>query len=170
MKLKYIQFIIMYFIGFFYLIPIAHAFQTDISEKYNNIFSSKVLSEADVNNYQQAYFFQEKCKWKTANNYILKIKNKILLGHIYAQKFLHPNCYKSQYLELYYWLKKYNDHPQAKRIYRLAIKRMPPGYKSPTKPSLPLGIESETVNNNKKSKYKSNKKLSNNQRAEKKVN
>ena len=167
MKLKYIQFIIMYFIGFFYLIPIAHAFQTDISEKYNNIFSSKVLSESDVNNYQQAYFFQEQCKWKTANNYILKIKNKILLGHIYAQKFLHPNCYKSQYLELYYWLKKYNDHPQAKRIYRLAIKRMPPGYKSPTKPSLPLGIESETVNNNKKSKYKSNKKLSNNQRAEK---
>ena len=167
MKLKYIQFITMYFIGFFYLIPIAHAFQTDISEKYNNIFSSKVLSESDVNNYQQAYFFQEQCKWKTANNYILKIKNKILLGHIYAQKFLHPNCYKSQYLELYYWLKKYNDHPQAKRIYRLAIKRMPPGYKSPTKPSLPLGIESETVNNNKKSKYKSNKKLSNNQRAEK---
>jgi len=167
MKLKYIQFIIMYFISFFYLIPIAHAFQTDISEKYNNIFSSKVLSESDVNNYQQAYFFQEQCKWKTANNYILKIKNKILLGHIYAQKFLHPNCYKSQYLELYYWLKKYNDHPQAKRIYRLAIKRMPPGYKSPTKPSLPLGIESETVNNNKKSKYKSNKKLSNNQRAEK---
>ena len=167
MKLKYIQFIIMYFIGFFYLIPIAHAFQTDISEKYNNIFSSKVLSESDVNNYQQAYFFQEQCKWKTANNYILKIKNKLLLGHIYAQKFLHPNCYKSQYLELYYWLKKYNDHPQAKRIYRLAIKRMPPGYKSPTKPSLPLGIETETVNNNKKSKYKSNKKLSNNQRAEK---
>ncbi len=167
MKLKYIQFIIMYFISFFYLIPIAHAFQTDISEKYNNIFSSKVLSESDVNNYQQAYFFQEQCKWKTANNYILKIKNKILLGHIYAQKFLHPNCYKSQYLELYYWLKKYNDHPQAKRIYRLAIKRMPPGYKSPTKPSLPLGIESETVNNNKKIKYKSNKKLSNNQRAEK---
>ena len=167
MKLKYIQFITMYFIGFFNLIPIAHAFQTDISEKYNNIFSSKVLSESDVNNYQQAYFFQEQCKWKTANNYILKIKNKILLGHIYAQKFLHPNCYKSQYLELYYWLKKYNDHPQAKRIYRLAIKRMPPGYKSPTKPSLPLGIESETVNNNKKSKYKSNKKLSNNQRAEK---
>ena len=167
MKLKFIQFIIISFISFFYLIPIAHAFQTDISEKYNNIFSSKILSETDVNNYQQAYYFQQQCKWKTANNYILKIKNKLLLGHIYAQKFLHPNCYKSQYLELYYWLKKYNDHPQAKRIYRLAIKRMPPGYKSPTKPSLPLGIESETVNNNKKSKYKSNKKLSNNQRAEK---
>ena len=89
-------------------------------------------------------------------------------GHIYAQKFLHPNCYTSKYLELYYWLKKYNDHPQAKRIYRLAIKRMPPGYKSPTKPSLPIGIESEKVNSIKKTKYKSNKKLSNSQRSEKK--
>ena len=115
-------------------------FQSDISNKYNNIFSSKILSEEDVNNYQQAYYFQEQCKWKSANRFILKIKNKNLLGHIYAQKFLHPNCYKSKYLELYYWLKKYNDHPQAKRIYKLAIRRMPSGYKSPTKPSKPMGI------------------------------
>ena len=142
-------------------------FQIDISKKYNNIFSSKILSEEDVNSYQQAYTFQKQCKWKIANTYILKIKNKNLLGHIYAQKFLHPNCYKSKYLELYYWLKKYNDHPQAKRIYKLAIRRMPPGYKSPTKPSLPLGIESETINTIKKNKYKSSKKLSSSQKAEK---
>ena len=146
----------------------ALGFQIDISNKYNNIFSSKILSEEDVKNYQQAYLFQEQCKWKSANRYILKIENKTLLGHIYAQKFLHPNCYKSKYLELYYWLKKYNDHPQAKRIYKLAIKRMPPGYKSPTKPSMPLGIESEAINPVKKNKYKSSKKLSSGQRAEKK--
>ena len=146
----------------------AFGFQADISKKYNNIFSSKIFSEEDVHNYQQAYFFQEQCKWKSANRYILKIQNKTLLGHIYAQKFLHPNCYKSKYLELYYWLKKYNDHPQAKRIYKLAIRRMPPGYKSPTKPSIPLGIESETVNVVKKNKYKSLNKLSSGQRAEKK--
>ena len=151
-----------------FIIPNAHSFQTDIAQKYNDIFSSKILSEEDVKNYQQAYYFQEKCKWKSANRFILKIQNKTLLGHIYAQKFLHPNCYTSKYLELYYWLKKYNDHPQAKRIYRLAIKRMPPGYKSPTKPSLPIGIESEKVNSIKKTKYKSNKKLSNSQRSEKK--
>ncbi len=146
----------------------AFGFQIDISKKYNNIFSSKILSEEDVHNYQQAYLFQEQCKWKSANRYILKIQNKTLLGHIYAQKFLHPNCYTSKYLELYYWLKKYNDHPQAKRIYKLAIRRMPPGYKSPTKPVLPLGIESETVNIVKKNKYKSSNKLSSGQRAEKK--
>ena len=150
-----------------FIIPNVQAYQADIAEKYNNIFSSKILSDEDVKNYQQAYYFQELCEWKVANSFILKIKNKNLLGHIYAQKFLHPNCYKSKYLELYYWLKKYNDHPQAKRIYRLAIKRMPPGYKSPTKPALPIGIESEKVNSAKKNKYKSTKKLSNSQRSEK---
>ncbi len=145
----------------------AYSFQVDISKKYNDIFETKILSDEDVHNYQQAYLFQEKCKWKSANRYILKIQNKTLLGHIYAQKFLHPNCYKSKYLELYYWLKKYNDHPQAKRIYKLAIKRMPSGYKSPTKPSLPIGIDAETIKTIKKNKYKSSKKLSNNQKAEK---
>ena len=153
---------------FFYIPLNAFGFEEDISKKYINIFSSKILSDEDVNNYQQAYFFQKNCKWKSANRYILKIKNKNLLGHIYAQKFLHPNCYKSKYLELYYWLKKYNDHPQAKRIYKLAIRRMPAGYKSPTKPSSPLGIEAEKVNPIKKNKYKSSKKLSSGQRAEKK--
>ena len=155
-------------LSFILIIPNVYAFEIEITKKYNDIFSSEFLSQEDINNYQKAYYFQEKCKWKSANRYILKIKNKTLLGHIYAQKFLHPNCYKSKYLELYYWLKKYHDHPQAKRIYRLAIKRMPPGYKSPTKPSLPLGIETEVINTKQNSKYKSTKKLSNNQRVEKK--
>ena len=145
----------------------AYSYQTAISDKYDDIFSTKILSEKDIYNYRQAFFFQEQCKWKSANSHILKIQNKLLLGHIYAQKFLHPNCYKSKYLELYYWLKKYNDHPQAKRIYKLAIRRMPQGYKSPTKPSKPLGIEAETINIKKQASYKSTLKLSNNQKSEK---
>ena len=144
-----------------------YSFEEEITNKHDNIFTSKILSEEDVKNYQMAYLFQEKCKWKSANKFILKIQNKLLLGHILAQKFLHPDCYKSQYLELYYWLKEYNDHPQAKRIYKLAIRRMPSGYKSPTKPSLPQGIETESIKTNKKDKYKSLKKLSKSQRNEK---
>ena len=42
---------------------------------------------------------------ESANRFILKIKNKTLLGHIYAQKFLHPNCYKSKYLNCIIGLK-----------------------------------------------------------------
>ena len=168
MKNNLLIYIFVILINYFFFIPDVYAYQINISNKYSEIFSSKVLSENDVENYQQAYLFQDKCKWKSANRFILKIKNKTLLGHIYAQKFLHPNCYKSKYLELYYWLKKYNDHPQAKKIYRLAIKRMPAGYKSPTKPSPPLGIKGETANSIKKNKYKSSKKLSSSQRSEKK--
>ena len=145
MKIKFNKSILFLLFIKIFLTSNANAFQDDITKKYNKIFSSPILSSEDVNNYQKAYYFQEKCKWKSANSYILKIQDKTLLGHLYAQKFLHPNCYKSKYLELYYWLQKYNDHPQAKRIYKLAIRRMPPGYKSPTKPSLPLGIESENV-------------------------
>ena len=44
---------------------------------------------------------------------------------------------------------------------------MPAGYKSPTKPSNPIGIESEQVTSKKTIKYKNSMKLSNNQRAEK---
>ena len=44
---------------------------------------------------------------------------------------------------------------------------MPQGYKSPTKPSTPLGIEAETINIKKQASYKSTLKLSNNQKSEK---
>ena len=93
-------------------------------------------------------------------NIYLELKNKILLGHVLAHRYLHPRCYKSEFIELTFWLKKYNDHPQAKKIYRLAIKRMPKGYKSPTKPIKPIGIERENIKYlTKKKIYKSNKKF-----------
>ena len=79
------KFFIIYFLFFVIFSKQIFAYQQDILIKYDNIFSSKVLSDEDVNNYQQAYKFQEICKWKSANNFILKIKNKSLLGHIYAQ-------------------------------------------------------------------------------------
>ncbi len=139
-----------------------------LSEKYYNIFSENILLDVDNKNYQKIFELQEICEWKKANKYILQIKDKILMGHVLAQRYLHPRCYRSQFLELTYWLKKYNDHPQAKRIYRLAIKRMPGGYKNPNKPIKPIGIKKENLQNNyKNNSYKSKKKLSKNQRLEK---
>ncbi len=157
------------FIIFFILVlsNSAYAFEVSISKKYKSIFTKNILSEIDVENYRQAYIFQEECKWKSANRHILKISDTLLMGHILAQRYLHPKCYRSKYLELYYWLKKYNDHPQAKRIYRLAIKRMPKGYKSPLKPIKPSGIIGDKTTSKKSTKYKSSKKLSKNQRIEK---
>ena len=161
--------------NFFFLIIIffsisveAAVTKIEISNKYKEIFSENILSSEDVNNYINIFNLQEKCEWKKANKYIFLVKNKILIGHVLAQRYLHPRCYKSKFIELTYWLKKYNDHPQAKRIYRLAIKRMPEGYRSPNKPISPIGIKKEDLNSLVKSKkYKSNKKLSKNQRLEK---
>ena len=101
---------------------------------------------------KKVFEYQEVCKWKKANKYILEIENDILMGHVLAQRYLHPKCYRSKYLELYSWLKKYNDHPQARRIYRLAVRRMPQGYKSPPQPSKVAGIEKTILESKKKYK------------------
>ena len=146
---------------------IGNSYEISIANKYNDIFTNEILNTNDIENYRKIYLLQENCKWKSANKYIFKIQNKILLGHIFAQRYLHPTCYRSKYLELYYWLKKYNDHPQAKRIYRLAVKRMPKGYKSPNKPIKPIGIQEEKIRIVEKQKYKSQKKLSKKQKQEK---
>ena len=130
---------------FFVLSKIGNSYEISIANKYNEIFDDNILNTIDLENYRKIYLLQENCKWKSANKYIFKIQNKILLGHIFAQRYLHPTCYRSKYLELYYWLKKYNDHPQAKRIYRLAVKRMLSGYKSPNKPIKPIGIQEDKI-------------------------
>ena len=101
------------FLFCFTLSGIGNSYEISIANKYNEIFSNDILNADDVENYRKIYLLQENCKWKSANKYIFKIQNKILLGHIFAQRYLHPTCYRSKYLELYYWLKKYNDHPQA---------------------------------------------------------
>ena len=166
MKIKiYLKLFIFFFIVIFSNQTLA--FETSVAEKYNDIFTNNILSQSDIENYRAAYSFQEQCKWKSANKHILKISDTLLMGHILAQRYLHPKCYMSKYLELYYWLKKYNDHPQAKRIYRLAIKRMPKGYKSPSKPIKPSGIVGDKIASKKSTKYKTSNKLSKNQRLEK---
>ena len=166
MKIKiYLKLFIFFFIVIFSNPTLA--FETSVAEKYNDIFTNNILTQSDIENYRAAYIFQEQCKWKSANKHILKISDTLLMGHILAQRYLHPKCYTSKYLELYYWLKKYNDHPQAKRIYRLAIKRMPKGYKSPSKPIKPSGIVGDKIVSKKSTKYKTSKKLSKNQRVEK---
>jgi len=139
-----------------------------IYTKYDLIFEENILSISDTINYQKIFEFQEECNWKKANRHILLLNDKILMGHVLSQRYLHPRCYRSKFKELTNWLKKYNDHPQARKIYILAIKRMPKGYKGPTKPVKPKGIETEDLKTyNKSEKYKSIKKLSKNQRIEK---
>ena len=94
-----------------------------------------VLEEKDLSLYGQIFKLQEKGDWAAAKNLIKKLNNPLLMGHVNAQKYLHPTKYRSKYVELLQWMRKYADHPQAKRIYSLALRRRPPNWKSPPKPS-----------------------------------
>lgn len=61
-----------------------------------------------------------------------KIKDDSLMGHILAQRYLHPD-YKSSFEELKDWLDRYAELPEASRIKRLASIRTPSGYKGTLK-------------------------------------
>ena len=106
------------------------------------LLKDKILSSNDIKIYKQIFSIQEMSiknrqspKWKKVNQLIKKLDNKILLGNVNAERYLHPTGWRSSYNELKIWLDKYSDHPDATRIYRIALKRKPKKYKNPTEPT-----------------------------------
>ncbi len=94
----------------------------------------QVLSAADALRYRKIFALQEDGHWKRAQRLIDELEDKLLLGHVQAQKYLHPTKYRSRFKELRDWMAVYNDHPQARRIYRLALRRKPKSARRPTAP------------------------------------
>ena len=107
----------------------------------NNLDIS-IFSASDEKNYKEVFKLQSK-QIKSKNSKIWKkieklknqIDNKILIGTLNADKYLHPTGWRSSYKELKQWLNEYHDHPDAYKIYRLALRRKPVKSKSPKKPS-----------------------------------
>ena len=89
---------------------------------FSQVAESVGISDADVKRYKKAFGYIKKEKFEKANEVIGEIENHILMGHLLAEKYLSKK-YKSSYDELRIWLEEYSDHPQAYRIYSLAIKR-----------------------------------------------
>ena len=102
----------------------------------------RYLSSDDIKIYKKIFEIQKKPiknkkskEWKQVDRLISKLKNKILIGNVYAERYLHPTGWRSSYEELRLWLEQYNDHPDATRIARIAIKRKPKkskNFKEPT--------------------------------------
>ncbi len=88
----------------------------------------------DVERYRKIFKLQESGRWGPADREIKRLDNKLLLGHVLAQRYLHPTRYRSRYTELREWMRHYADHPQANRIYRLAMKRKPRKARAPRRP------------------------------------
>lgn len=81
------------------------------------------LSAADAQHYQEIFRLQEDGAWAKADRLIAELDNDILKGHVLLQRYMHPTKYRSAYQELRQWLAHYGDHPEAPRVYALALKR-----------------------------------------------
>ena len=123
----------------------------------------KILGSKDIQYYKKIFEIQKNAKsrkdFKKADVYINRIKNKILLGQVYYQRYMHPRSYRASYKELHLWLKKYNDHPGSKQLYKLAKRRYIGGWKKTPKPKyilVPESLSTDISQNpqNKKSKLK----------------
>ena len=97
-----------------------------------------LLNENDVKIYKEVFTLQSNQiknrnskVWKKIEKLKKQIDNKILLGTLNADKYLHPTGWRSSYKELRDWLNEYHDHPDAYKIHRLALRRKPIKSKSP---------------------------------------
>ncbi|KZD12857.1 transglycosylase SLT domain-containing protein [Oceanibaculum pacificum] len=93
-----------------------------------------VLGQSDVLLYRRIFSLQELGQWAAADREIAKLKNKVLMGHVLYQRYMHPTAYRSSYEELRRWMEAYADHPEAVRVYGLAVKRKPAGAAAPVEP------------------------------------
>lgn len=81
------------------------------------------LAPDDVKLYMRIFDLQAQGKWKKSDRLIKQLDDRILMGHVLYQRYMHPTDYSSRYRELSKWMLKYPDHPGAKRIYDLARKK-----------------------------------------------
>jgi len=103
---------------------------------FGHVALPSVLNGEDVERYRKIFALQEKGQWKKADREIKALSDSILMGHVLAQRYLHPTKYRSKYVELKTWLDQYNDHHYAQQIYKLALRRRPANYKYPNKPEV----------------------------------
>ena len=86
-------------------------------------FVPTALSPSDVKRYKAIFAAQERGAWKTADTQIRALENKLLLGYVLEQRYMHPTAYRASYRELSRWLSAYADHTNAAPVYRLAKRR-----------------------------------------------
>lgn len=106
----------------------------------------RVLSAVDAERYREIFELQDQGRFTEANRLIHSLSDRVLMGHVLAQRYLHAS-YRSSYTELASWLASYADLPDAPRIYKLALKKGGRGHhpKSPTYSAVYLPENAETV-------------------------
>lgn len=83
----------------------------------------RILSDEDRRLYQEIFALQRKGDFRAADRRIRRLKDRLLMGHVLYQRYMHPTAYRSRYRELRNWLRHYADHPGADQVYLLAKRR-----------------------------------------------
>lgn len=94
----------------------------------------RILSAADAARYRGLFAAQEEGDWARADSIVAALDDRLLMGHVLFQRYMHPTAYRSRFDELADWLRAYSDHPGAARVHRLARKRRPEGAETPPRP------------------------------------
>ena len=121
----------------------------------------RTLGGGDERLYREIFALQEGGNWTAANERIARLEDRVLMGHVLYQRYMHPTAYRSKYKELKAWMADYADHPDARRVYRLAMKRRPSGA---AKPRRPVSVTVKLLGESRVAPYRSTKKLSKKQR------
>ncbi len=113
-----------------------HYAKVDPAAPVPTVFATvpRPLSSDDAALYRLIFELQENGRWHDADRLIGRLQNRLLMGHVLAQRFLHPTAYRSSYPELRAWLEHYADHPEASSIHRLAERRRTNGAPPPPEP------------------------------------
>jgi len=91
----------------------------------NRVRSGKpVVGAGDAERYRRILRAQAAADWPTADREIARLQDRLLMGHVLAQRLLHP-ARTAAFAELESWLRLHHDHPDARAIHRLAVARAP---------------------------------------------
>ena len=100
------------------------------------------LSSKDIGLYKSIFNDYRDGNFARGDKNIAKLDDLILMGHVQALKLLHPTAHRSSFLELRDWLSEYSDQYEARRIYKLGVRRMPDGAKDKKKIHTPSIMKS----------------------------
>lgn len=90
--------------------------------------SDKSLDKKNAGIYKKIFSLQAAGKMKEADKEIMKLTDMRLRGHMLYQRYMHPTSYVTNFDELRNWLAIYSELPGAKRVYELAVRKMPSGF------------------------------------------
>lgn len=116
--------------------PARHAALTPGADPQREAELPSVLGTADAIRYRSIFRLQEDGRWPAADRVIALVEDRMLMGPVLAQRYLHPG-YRGRYGELRDWLASYGDEPEARAIYAAALKRQPAGAQPPARPTGP---------------------------------